>query len=89
VQVTFDPKKDAANTSRHGVSLGLSTQINWDHVTAEYDDRDDYGEDRYVAAAPINGRLHVVVFTIRDDALRIISLRKATRREIKRHENQA
>jgi uncharacterized DUF497 family protein len=57
-------------------------------VMATPDNRRSYGEERYIAATPIGARLHVVVFTIRSGTLRIISLRKANRREIKRYETQ-
>ena len=52
------------------------------------DTRRRYGEERYVATAPLEGRLHVAAFTVRADKLRIISLRKANRREITRYETQ-
>jgi uncharacterized DUF497 family protein len=45
--------------------------------------RKDYGETRYAALGPIEGRLHCVCFTIRGNKLRIISLRKANEREVK------
>ena len=51
------------------------------HVT-QPDVRRNYGERRIVAYGLIRGRLHVCVYTLRNDAYRIISLRKANRREI-------
>lgn len=52
------------------------------------DDRADYGEVREVGYAVIAQRLYVVVFLQRGDTMRIISLRKANKREIK-HYDQA
>lgn len=49
------------------------------------DERADYGETRYEAIGPLNGRLCVLVFTVRDETIRVISLRKASSREAKRH----
>ena len=46
------------------------------------DDRADYGELRIVALAPIGDRLFFVVFVDRDEGRRIISLRRANRREV-------
>jgi uncharacterized protein len=86
VKIDFDPKKDAINRDKHGVSLSLATEIDWERISAVHDARQDYGEDRYFAAAPIGGRLYVVVFTLRARSLRIISLRKANRREIRNYE---
>ena len=53
------------------------------------DDRFSYGEDRYELIGRIEGRLYVLIYTPRDDAIRIISARKANSREAKRYENRA
>ena len=45
----------------------------------------DYGELRMIALAPDTGILYYVAFVDRDDARRIISLRKANRREVKHY----
>jgi uncharacterized DUF497 family protein len=39
------------------------------------------GEDRHRAVGLIDGRLHVMVFAMRGQAVRVISLRKANDRE--------
>ena len=52
----------------------------------EADKRRAYGEDRYLVAAPLDGRLHVACFCIRGAAYRVISLRKANDREVRRYE---
>ncbi len=50
--------------------------------TVDVDDRVSYGEERFIAKGDIAGRLHVCVHTLRGATYRIISLRKANRREI-------
>ncbi|WP_371454835.1 BrnT family toxin [Brevundimonas sp. LM2] len=50
------------------------------------DDRRDYNEVRWYGYLPIAGRLHVVVYTERDEATRIISLRRANPREVRKYE---
>lgn len=50
------------------------------------DDRYSYGEDRYQITGRIEGRLFVVVFTMRQKTIRIISARKANQREVKHYE---
>ena len=52
------------------------------------DTRRSYGEDRYQLTGCLEGRVFVLVFTPRDDAMRIISARKANQREVK-HYGQA
>jgi uncharacterized DUF497 family protein len=36
-----------------------------------------YGEERYLALAPLEGRLYALVYTVRGDTVRIVSYRKA------------
>jgi uncharacterized protein len=50
------------------------------------DERHDYGEARYCALGHIHHRLFSLVFTPRDGAVHVISLRKANRREVNRYE---
>lgn len=86
MNIEFDAQKDAANQLKHGVSLALAKQIDWPNVLCLADDRADYGEVREIGFAVIEQRLFTVVFVQRGDTMRIISLRKANTREIKRYE---
>jgi hypothetical protein len=52
------------------------------------DTRCSYGEDRYQLMGKIEHRLFVVVYTLRNGVIRIISARKANRREVKHYENR-
>ena len=51
------------------------------------DTRRSYGEERYQLLGKIEQRLFVVVYTPRDDVLRIISARKANQREVRHYED--
>ncbi len=51
------------------------------------DIRYDYGEKRYQLTSKIQGRVFVIVYTIRHSAIRIISARKANKREVKYYED--
>lgn len=77
----WDEAKRAANLAKHGADFGAISGFDWAIAYLVRDVRRAYGEERMVAYAPISGRLHAVTFTIRDDVRRIISLRKANRRE--------
>ena len=88
MKIAFDPAKDAVNRAKHGVSLGEAGGLDWDRVLAIPDARADYGELREIGYGPIGRRLYCVVFVDRGDTRRIISLRKANRREIDRYEAQ-
>jgi uncharacterized DUF497 family protein len=51
------------------------------------DTRWDYGEDRYQLLGRIEGRVFFVAYTLRGQTIRIISARKANRREVHDYEN--
>lgn len=82
MQIDFDPDKDATNRAKHGVSLSLAAELDWDAALVWIDDRADYGEIRMVALIPKSEILYFVAFVNRDPLRRIISLRKANRREL-------
>lgn len=85
MEFDWDEGKDAANRAKHGVSLGQATLLDWSSGVTVQDDRRDYGEQRWIRFALLNGRLHTCVFTARTQALRIISLRKSSSREIRKY----
>lgn len=85
MDITFDPAKDAANTRKHSISLAAATSIEWDEALTWEDARHAYGEARMCALAYIGDRLHYVVYVDRDQARRVISLRRANLREVKRY----
>jgi uncharacterized DUF497 family protein len=85
VRIEFDRHKDAANRARHGVSLALARQLDWDAALVWVDDRFQYDEVRMIALAPKTNTLYYVAFVDRGSRRRIISLRLATRGEVKHY----
>jgi len=81
VPVDYDPAKDAVNTHKHGVSLALAKFFEWDTAQIEEDLRFDYGEQRFQATGYIGARLYFMVFCVRGETIRVISLRKTNKRE--------
>jgi len=81
----FDPAKDAGNRAKHGVSLAMAVDLEWDAALAWIDDRSQYGETRMIALAPNTQILYCVAFVDRGEVRRIISLRRANRREVRRY----
>jgi uncharacterized DUF497 family protein len=82
VEFDFDPGRDATNLGKHGLSLAAAAELSWEAALVWLDDRADYGEVRMVALAPIGGILYFVAFVDRETTRRIISLRRANRREV-------
>ena len=86
MDITFDPAKNAANIASRGISFAAAARFDWSSALMERDDRADYGEDRFLALGMIGGRLHILVFTPRQGGIRVISLRKANHREVRRYD---
>jgi uncharacterized DUF497 family protein len=86
MEIEFDPAKDEANQSKHGISLSAVAEMDFTEAEVVADVRVDYGEERFLDYAPLRGRLHVLYFTMRGDVMRPIGLRKANKRERDRFE---
>lgn len=78
----WDEQKRTLNLTKHGVDFLNTAQFNWELSLIELDSRYDYSEQRFNALAPIDDRLYVMTFTRRDENIRIISFRKANKREV-------
>jgi uncharacterized DUF497 family protein len=90
MKLTFDPKKDAANITKHGVSLAMSEALEWETLECKQDTRREYGEPRQIGYVVADDRLYCVVFVDRPSGApterRVISLRKAISREVKQYD---
>ena len=79
--MTWDEAKRTENLRKHGLDfLGAERLFDGHTVTLE-DDRFDYGEQRFITFGVLEGQVLAVVRTEQDDDIRMISMRKATRRE--------
>ena len=87
MRIEFDPGKDAGNRDKHGVSRALAGELDWEAALVWVDDRFEYAELRMIALAlaPKTNTLYYVAFVDRGAARRIISLRRANRREVKHY----
>jgi uncharacterized protein len=81
MNIEFDPEKDAINCGKHGISLARAVDLS-DIIVVE-DGR--YGEARFRLYGLIDGAWHCAAATQCEDAVRIINLRRAHDKEIKRH----
>ena len=74
----WDDAKAGQNFTKHGVSFEAAKAIFKDPFAVEYvDDREDYGETRLLIIGLVDHRLLVVAYTMRNEAIRIISARAA------------
>jgi len=82
----WDERKNAVNIRQHGFNFINAWEIFEGPMLTTFDDRYDYGEERWIALGSLRTRIVVVVFTERgEDTIRIISLRKALTHERRRY----
>jgi uncharacterized DUF497 family protein len=86
MKIDFDAAKNEKNIQERGISFESAAEIDWETALVGTDRRKEYGEPRYKALGFIEDRLHVLVFTVRKGGIRVISLRKANRREEREYE---
>ncbi|MCY1276029.1 Ribonuclease toxin, BrnT, of type II toxin-antitoxin system [compost metagenome] len=86
MEISYDPGKCQRNIEARGLSFELVRELEWSSALVVEDLRRDYGERRFQVLGYIGERLHALVFTPRDGAVHVISLRKANSREVKRYE---
>ncbi len=85
MKIEYDPDKNQCNIERRNLPFDYAAELDWDTALIWTDNRRDYGEIRYCALGYIAHRLHQIAFTVREDTIRVISLRKANKREVKRY----
>lgn len=81
----FDPVKCTANLAKHGLDLRDGLALNLDEAVVLIDGRVDYHETRYRAFGRIEGSGYCLAFTLRGDAIRLISFRRAHEKEMARY----
>jgi uncharacterized DUF497 family protein len=86
VEISYDPAKNARNIANRGLSFDRAVEFDFETALFEVDARRNYGEERVTAIGRLGGVPHVLVFTFRGEVLRVISFRKANKREVQRYE---
>lgn len=79
----WDEAKNRTNIAKHALSFEDAEQIFAGPCVTFEDDRFAYGEERLITLGLLAGRLVVIAHSLRDEATRIISMRKGNRREKK------
>ena len=81
MEFEWDENKRQINLTKHGIDFIDAQKIfNYPIVIIE-DDRFNYGEQRFLALGVLRGITIVVVYTERENVVRLISARKATKNE--------
>jgi uncharacterized protein len=85
----FDEAKSARNLKERGIGFERFADMDLETAVVVEDARTDYGERRFRLVGNIDGRLHVAVITYRGDVVRVISLRRANRREERKYAKES
>lgn len=90
MEFEWDDAKSDNCFERRGFDFAYAVRAFFDPRRLVVQDmRRDYGEDRFRLIGAIDGRAFVVVYTMRGSAIRVISARKAGKKEIAEHEHNA
>ena len=81
MQIEFDAAKRAATLGARGLDMARAEEVLTGATLTAEDDRRRYGEDRFITIGFLDGAMVVVVWTPRNGAYRVISMRKANERE--------
>lgn len=86
MKIDYDPNKSQENDADRGLPFALAHEFDWESAVVVSDERKQYPESRFQAMGFLKARLHMLVFTPLTDGIRVISLRKANKREVKFYE---
>lgn len=82
----WDETKYGTNLAKHQIAFELAVSFNWGNAKIEPDLRRDYGEERFIARGfAEDGFGYHVVFTMRGNTVRIISMRRFNRKDYARY----
>jgi uncharacterized protein len=85
----WDRRKNEANIKKHELDFADAYKVFESPMLVGLDEREEYGEDRWIGVGLMENRVAVIVFTEPDaDTIRLISFRKATTDERKRYEQE-
>jgi uncharacterized DUF497 family protein len=86
MQFSCDPNKSRTNYFKHGIVLEFAQYLDWMKEVVWQDVRYSYNEVRMSGLVPLEGKVYAVVYVVRAEFTRMISLRKANKREAKHYE---
>jgi uncharacterized protein len=85
MKLEWDETKRQDTLRERGLDFADVVHFRFEQQYTIQDSRTEYGEPRFVSTGYLDSRLCVLCWTLRDDKMRIISLRKANEREQKKY----
>ncbi len=87
MQFEWDENKNRINIQKHGIDFNDAIEMFKHPLLSLEDNREHYGEERWLGIGWIKNMMGVVIYTERTgDVIRIISARKATKKEVHYYE---
>jgi uncharacterized DUF497 family protein len=80
MQFEWDEGKSKSNNLKHGIDFEMSKGLRLDENRIEIHAPHPV-EDRWIIIAELNGKIWTAIFTLRQSNIRIISVRRARRKE--------
>lgn len=84
----WDEAKRRSNHKKHGLDFRDAAKVFEKPMVTAVDNRQEYGEERYISLGMLEDVVVVVVYTARSEKTRIISMRKAKLRERQAYEEK-
>jgi len=89
INYQWDPEKAVLNQRKHNIDFADAVGIFEDEWALTFEDINSRGEQRFITiGTDFLGRILIVVYTHRENAIRLISARAATRAERKEYEQR-
>ena len=88
MEFEWDDDKRSHNVKKHLVDFAYVAAMFKGALVETIDDRENYGEERIIALGQVDGNVYRVVYTLRDDRVRIISAMEANKHEKKDYYEQ-
>ncbi len=77
----WDTKKRETNIKKHGIDFSELRKVFEKPMLTRLDNREDYGETRWISLGDLNGKIVILVYTETENNVRLISARRATKNE--------
>ncbi len=88
MKIEFDHAKSERNIKMRNLPFDRAAEFDWETAIYHEDERRDYPESRIIALGFLGARLYLICFTPMKDGVRIISFRKANKREVQHYEDE-
>ena len=87
MEFEYDPAKSESNLEKHGIDFDEAVELWNDRYMLEFE-LECKGERRFAAIARYSGAVWFCVYTMRGEAVRIISVRRAVKGEVSLYDQQ-